>query len=123
MDGDDDFVDPAGYDDFYTAPGVLVDPIEDKPSGIYEYEFTLPDVECDNCTLQVIQVMTDKPPWGPEGGDIYYQCADLALTTAAPSADGGVDDGMDDPMTGDSPGLCSVALGGRVGGEWAWQVV
>lgn len=39
----------------------------------------LPDVECDNCTLQAIQVMYDKPPYVTPGNDLYYQCADLVL--------------------------------------------
>ncbi|MCA9560948.1 MAG: hypothetical protein KC583_20510, partial [Myxococcales bacterium] len=45
---------------------------------------TLPDVECDNCTLQVIQVMFDKPPQTSPGNDLYYQCADLVLRGDGP---------------------------------------
>ena len=57
-----DFVDPAGFDDLNSAPSVLVDGIADKAGGDYAYDITIPNVECTNCTLQVIQVMTDKPP-------------------------------------------------------------
>jgi hypothetical protein len=90
-DGVDDFADPTGYDDRYTAPSVLVDGIPDRNvqadgNPTYSQSVTLPDVECDNCTLQLIQVMSDKMPWGPDGGsDIYYQCADLVLSQSAPA--------------------------------------
>jgi MYXO-CTERM domain-containing protein len=85
-DGQDDFVDPADYDDFYTAPSVLADNIEDTPQGgPSSFEITLPNIECSNCTLQVVQVMTDKPPYG-DGNDLYYQCADLILAADAPDA-------------------------------------
>lgn len=77
-DGDDDFVDPASFEDRDTAPSVLVDGIADAFLGAYEQQVTLPDITCERCTLQVIQVMTDKPPYG-DGNDLYYQCADLAL--------------------------------------------
>ncbi len=90
-DGVDGLLDPTDYDDFYTAPSVLLDDIPDHDTSSdgnrrYSVQVPLPDVECDNCTLQLIQVMTDKMPWGPEGGnDIYYQCADIVLSSAAPA--------------------------------------
>jgi hypothetical protein len=80
---------PAAFDDSCT-PGTsdmgvhcLADPIADQggmPS--YAQDVTLPNIECANCTLQVIQMMTDKPPYG-DGNDIYYQCADLTLQMGA----------------------------------------
>lgn len=82
-DGQDGFADPKSFTDLKTAPTVLVDDIKDKSgTQIYSQEVTLPDVECDRCTLQVIQVMTDKPPYG-DGDDIYYQCADITLSRGA----------------------------------------
>lgn len=85
-DGQDGFADPAGYDDYYTVPSVLADNIADTPSGgPSSFEITLPNIECDNCTLQVVQVMTDKQPYG-DGNDLYYQCADLILSADAPDA-------------------------------------
>lgn len=90
-DGDDDLLDPAGFDD-YNTPGVtiLLDAIpHENGKSDYSAEVTLPDIACETCTLQLIQVMTDKPPWGPEGGkDIYYQCADLVLDASAGSGTG-----------------------------------
>ena len=63
---------------------VLLDGIEDgAPNNLYRVSVTLPEVECDNCTLQVMQVMTDAPPFGG-GDDLYYQCADLVLAAPVP---------------------------------------
>lgn len=86
-DGQDDFYVPTGFNDVVTDgsdPTILLDDIADKNGGEYRAEVTLPDIECENCTLQVIQVMADKPPYDvtgyfATGNDLYYQCADLSL--------------------------------------------
>ena len=78
-DGTDDFADPATPDDFYTNDAVLIDEIPDTASGEYSVQVTLPPVACENCTLQLIQLMLDKPPYEPGTNDLYYQCADSAL--------------------------------------------
>jgi hypothetical protein len=93
-DGDDDFVDPACRAncntrtpdiETYSNPAVLLDAIADTPDGgTSSARVTLPDIECDRCTLQVIQVMYDKPPYITPGNDIYYQCADLVLRRRTP---------------------------------------
>lgn len=123
MDGDDDFVDPADYDERYSNDAVLVDDIGDESGGTplpYEQTITLPDVECDNCTLQLVQVMYDKPPYG-DGNDLYYQCADLVLTrdpgTIPDAGPGGGPGGGSDAGPGapdDDGGGCQAA-GGRAG--------
>ncbi len=91
-DGDDDFADPiclSGCDtrlpqfESYSTDSVLLDAIADTAGGAGHAQVTLPEVACDNCTLQVIQVMYDKPPYLSGGNDIYYQCADLVLQPAA----------------------------------------
>ena len=92
-DGDDSFVDPAAYYDFNTNDAVLVDnlfPHEERdPFGFtYEYDLTLPDVECENCTIQLIQMMTDKAPYTSPGNDIYYNCLDVSLVAAVPEPSG-----------------------------------
>lgn len=64
----------------------------------------LPDVECDNCTLQVIQVMEDPvgTAHGPFDGenDIYYRCVDIVLkkgvgetpgTVSGPATNNGIE--------------------------------
>jgi len=106
-DGDDDFRNPAsiapagracaagepncGDGDFYNNDTVLIDDFgrhDDTPSGKrYSTEVKLPDVECENCTLQIIQLMTElaKSPYTPsaeDADDIYYQCIDLRLQAA-----------------------------------------
>ncbi len=123
-DGDDGFVDPActaGCDtttptvERYSNANVLLDGIADTAGGFTTLDVPLPNVECNNCTLQVIQVMYDKPPYVLGGDDIYYQCADLILVRppvdagfpedSGPLPDGGLaDDGgpLDLGVPGDS---------------------
>ena len=106
-DGDDDFRNPAsiapagrtcgegepncGDGDFYNNPTVLIDDFgrhEVAENGRrYSVDVTLPEVECENCTLQIIQLMTEasKAPYDPaaeDADDIYYQCIDLRLQAA-----------------------------------------
>lgn len=132
-DGRDVFQDPTGFTDVSGGPGVLLDGIPDGDAGVthYEVQLTLPSISCDTCTLQVIQVMTDKGPvWGDN--DVYYQCADLRLVLAdggvsdggtdggaqadaGPGADGGVDGGAAQPDAGTTPGAtggCGCSSGG-----------
>lgn len=109
-DGDDAFIDPrsipgappsgrtcandgqdqCGQADFDNAPGVLADDLNphvttDSSAPKYTWSVQLPDIECEHCTLQLIQVMTDKPPYVPGSNDIYYQCIDLVLRKGAVS--------------------------------------
>ena len=107
-DGHDDFKDPAsirpagracgvgepncGAGDFYNNATVLIDDFgrhDDSPHGKrYSVDVKLPDVECENCTLQILQVMTeqDKAPYDPSAenaDDLYHQCVDLTLRRGA----------------------------------------
>jgi hypothetical protein len=88
----DDFADPTSVDDTDGAHSfVLRDGIVDEPGAKQTIEVTLPDVTCDGCTLQLIQVMYDKGGNGfggndgvaPDNDDIYYACADLVLAEQA----------------------------------------
>ena len=103
-DGQDDFFEPASFDDVSGGPGVIVDGIFDKNGGDYSLEIELPNIECDSCVLQVIQVMTDKKPYG-DGNDLYYQCADIAIvgemvgTTGEPGSTGPDTTGDPGPTT------------------------
>jgi uncharacterized protein (TIGR03382 family) len=88
----EDFTIPLSYDDTTQDTNVLIDEIPDVAGqSAYTRDITLPDITCESCTLQVIQMMTDKPPYG-DGNDIYFQCADLALRAGA-GPDGGLDGG------------------------------
>jgi hypothetical protein len=98
----DAFADPLGFDDAETVYPELLDGIPDADAGSgqqYSIEVSLPNEPCDLCSLQLIQVMHDKPPWGPEGGDdIYYQCADIVLLEDPNNPPGDPD--PTDPPTG-----------------------
>lgn len=123
-----DFTVPLSFTDTTQTENVLVDAIPDTAiaNDTYNQEITLPDIECENCTIQVIQMMTDKPPYG-DGNDIYFQCADVALragTPAPPDAgpteggpDAGDETGDDDPASfGDATGGCDTGSGGTTAG-------
>jgi MYXO-CTERM domain-containing protein len=147
-DGDDGFKDPAsilpidptrkcpdgpgdhcGASDFDNTKAVLMDNLNPHIPTVadlsnpktFTWEVTLPNVECDNCTLQIIQVMEDDAfhgPYDPTPGvgvaDVYHQCIDLVLKRAdagAPvSGPGGADAGAKtgQASSGDGGG-CSVA--------------
>jgi len=120
--GDDDLGAPVwdgvslGNPTFANPPNVrvLADHIPDAPGGVDTHgvvSVQLPDVECDSCTLQLIQVMTDKPPYDG-GDDFYYQCADLVLSRTLPV--GGPPPRSFDAPPVDSPmgGGCAAAGGG-----------
>lgn len=73
------FTDPTSFTDVAPRMYVLKDDIADKTgTQMYTDTVTLPNIECTNCTLQLLQVMTDKAPYG-NGDDLYYQCADIVL--------------------------------------------
>jgi uncharacterized protein (TIGR03382 family) len=122
-DGADSFQDPTSYDDIQENPTlpVLLDGIADNPgTGPYSAEVTLPDIECESCTLQLIQVMTDKAPFEPNTNDIYYRCADLTLRRGAGNGDAGptpVDAGPGGGDDGDDSG-CNAAGQSAPGAAW-----
>ena len=53
-------------------------------SFLADYLLTLPDIECSNCTLQVIQFMYDDP-----AAPYYFQCADLVIAAGGEAQDAG----------------------------------
>ncbi|MFV8752912.1 SCE4755 family polysaccharide monooxygenase-like protein [Nannocystaceae bacterium ST9] len=112
--GDDDFLTPSAADDTFNNAAVLLDGIADL-EGVHDYEVdvTLPDVECEQCTIQVIQVMTDKPPFG-DGNDVYFHCIDVALVAGGDPSGGeptssGAEPSGDEP-SGDEGG-CACTSG------------
>jgi uncharacterized protein (TIGR03382 family) len=124
-DGSDAFQDPVTADDIQENPTlpVLLDGITDRGGGgEYEVQVTLPDIECENCTLQLIQIMTDpsKAPYG-DGNDIYYRCADLALRRGAGNGDAGpgpaIDAGPGGGGGGDGGG-CNAGGQSAPGAAW-----
>lgn len=107
---DEDIVTISGFDDFNNFPGVLMDNIEDPP-GMKQFtlQVPMPDQECDNCTLQVIQVMYDGD--GFQEDDLYYSCIDITLLDEVPSADDGGSDDMGDGMDDAADGMDDAADG------------
>lgn len=83
-DGEDDLIPPTERTDLYNSPAVLADDIADASGGTYAQTVTLPTIECESCTLQLIQVMY--------GSGNYYQCADIAIRSSGgpPPDDAGV---------------------------------
>jgi hypothetical protein len=109
--------DPDGADFYDFNQHVLVE--VDDPAGNtgnaggtkWQIEVTLPDTPCDNCTLQLIQVMEPSTLGGTVDGSklanmsTYYTCVDLVLTGQAPSTSD-VPDGetSDNDTSGDGDG-------------------
>ncbi|MES1173573.1 MAG: SCE4755 family polysaccharide monooxygenase-like protein [Myxococcales bacterium] len=48
-------------------------------TGAQEAQVKIPNVNCDKCTLQVIEFMAQHGP-NPGGGYFYHHCADLKIT-------------------------------------------
>jgi hypothetical protein len=154
-DGDDGFQEPAsiepidpkrpcpfnaadkcGASDFYDNDTVLPGMDDLNPhiptsftTAKYTWSVKLPNVECDNCTLQIIQVMEDTihgaynphpgdPNDNPYIEDIYHQCIDLVLTRGDSGTDGGATAAVG--RTGSDSGGCSVSRGRRTGRDAAW---
>jgi MYXO-CTERM domain-containing protein len=86
-DGTDAFVSPTAYDDFYPDESVLLDDIPDgQNGGVHEIDFVVPDVNCDPCTIQVLQVMMDGG--GFSEGALYYNCSDIIIENASGATSG-----------------------------------
>jgi MYXO-CTERM domain-containing protein len=83
--------DKCGTSDFCNNSTVLWDNIDPhlggESAGSYTWTIQLPNVECENCVLQVLQVMEDiafgfHGPFDGEG-DIYHRCIDIKLKKGA----------------------------------------
>lgn len=62
---------------------VLVDGLwahTERPTQNWETEIDLPNINCPNCVLQVIQFMADHPGVAPDPGFSYHHCAILNIT-------------------------------------------
>ena len=66
------------------ADGLFLHHAAPAKDTFWEADVKLPNINCDKCTLQIIQLMTEqsKAPYDPsaeDADDIYYQCIDLRL--------------------------------------------
>lgn len=71
-------IDPA------PKPPVLVDGLfvhhaRPEAGSFWEADVRLPNINCEKCTLQVIQFM-EEHPYNKDGGFTYHHCADLRIT-------------------------------------------
>src|SRR6187551_3776136 len=71
----------------------------DTPGFVHELDVTLPDVSCNNCTLQVLQFMYDDL-----AAPFYFQCADLVLTSGEAGQDAGGAEGAGSSGTSSGAG-------------------
>ncbi|RZA24026.1 MAG: hypothetical protein EOP10_11100 [Proteobacteria bacterium] len=49
----------------------------------YSAKVKMPNIECDGCTLQLVQHMTEDP----QNPKLYYSCSDIKLVADKPSTD------------------------------------
>jgi hypothetical protein len=123
-DGDDSFStrasspSDASTDDPTELPAgdgeIILDYVMDRAGRVdrVERRVTLPEVECDRCTLQLTQFTYGLPL----DDALYYQCADLVLD----DGDGVVEDVVDTSAGGaggESSGCSLAAEAGSRGGE------
>jgi hypothetical protein len=66
-----------------TVAPVLLDgifPHTERPTQNFEAQVAIPNINCQNCVLQVIQFMADHPGIAVDGGHSYHHCAVLNIT-------------------------------------------
>jgi hypothetical protein len=113
---DGEFVNPTAFDDYYNDETVVLDNIEDASGTRYhEIAFTVPNIDCDPCVMQVIQVMKDGGGFSLD--DLYFQCSDIVIeadnaatsgttttssTSGGDSSEGGSEDGQAGQETADA---------------------
>ena len=64
------------------APPVIVDDLfahTERPAGLWETDITIPNVDCPDCLLQVIQFMAEHAR-NADGDFSYHHCATLNIT-------------------------------------------
>jgi hypothetical protein len=64
------------------APPVLADGLfvhTTRQTGPFETDILIPNINCDKCTLQVIEFMAEHG-YNRDGGYFYHHCADLQIT-------------------------------------------
>ena len=63
----------------YPAAGDPASSRPETPMAPWETDIEIPNINCENCTLQVIQFMADHR-YNTQGGYAYHHCADLKIT-------------------------------------------
>jgi len=52
----------------------------ERPTQNFEAEIPIPNINCENCVLQVIEFMADHPGIATDPGHSYHHCAILNIT-------------------------------------------
>lgn len=81
--------------------------------SIWEISARLPNIDCANCTLQIVQVMngdTENPVADTVGQSTYYQCADVVLTK-----DPSLPEGYAEPLIVQDVAAMAEGAGGNAG--------
>jgi hypothetical protein len=68
------------------AAPVLLDGIfahTERPTQNFETTIPIPNINCQNCVLQVIEFMADHPGIAVDGGHSYHHCAIVNITADA----------------------------------------
>jgi hypothetical protein len=63
-------------------PPVIVDglwPHTERPTAPFETDIDVPNINCEKCTLQIIQFMAEHGR-NRDGDFSYHHCADLKIT-------------------------------------------
>jgi hypothetical protein len=63
----------------YNRPGEPASARPKTPMAPWEADIELPNINCEKCTLQVVQFMADHI-YNQPGGYSYHHCADLQIT-------------------------------------------
>ncbi len=61
------------------ADGLFVHNVRPATPNVWETDIKIPNVNCDNCTLQVIQWMAEHG-FNKDGGYTYHHCAAVKIT-------------------------------------------
>lgn len=106
-DAGQNFPDPVGAGDTSTLP-LFMDHVEVSGLGDKETTITVPDIECDSCTLQLLQYKYPKPPY-TDPSSFYFQCADIVISKTAPT---GPSEGSSGSSSGNPPSASGSGGGG-----------
>ncbi|HKU43712.1 MAG TPA: SCE4755 family polysaccharide monooxygenase-like protein [Polyangiales bacterium] len=89
------------------------------PGRTLKHEITLPNEPCEECTLQVVQVMEGH------GGSscFYFHCADIRITAAEGGSAGGAAPSEPSSSGESDDGGCSVAQVGSRSARGAWWAI
>jgi MYXO-CTERM domain-containing protein len=88
----------------------------DEAAQTCTMSITIPNVNCDNCTLQLTQFMYDKVGNGKDD-EYYYQCADIKIEGPLAPAGGAGGGGAGGSSGGGNGGSGGTARGGGGGAD------